>query len=76
VLRIGLKLVAAGVVAGILASVATNRLIVNELWNTSPYDPLTMVAAVVVIGAVAMSACYVPAARALRVDPMTALRVE
>lgn len=76
VLRIGLKLVAAGVVAGLLASLATNRLIVNQLWNTSPYDPLTMLAAVMVIGVVAMSACYVPAARALRVDPMAALRVE
>jgi putative ABC transport system permease protein len=59
-----------------VASLATNRLIVNQLWNTSPYDPLTVGAAVVVILAAALGACYVPAARALRVDPMAALRLE
>jgi predicted permease len=76
VLRMGLKLVAAGVVLGLLAGLATNRLMVNQLWNTSPYDPLTVVAAVLVIVAAALAACYVPAARALRVDPMAALRLE
>jgi ABC-type antimicrobial peptide transport system permease subunit len=76
VLRMGLKLVVAGVVVGLAASVATNRLITTELWNTSPYDPATLLAAVVVITVVGLAACYVPAARALRVDPMAALRVE
>lgn len=76
VLRTGARLVAAGVAAGLVASLATNRLIVNQLWNTSPYDPLTVGLAVVVILAAALGACYVPAARALRVDPMAALRLE
>jgi putative ABC transport system permease protein len=72
----GLKLVVAGVLVGLMASVATNRLITTQLWNTSPYDPATLLAAVVVIACVGLAACYVPAARALRVDPMTALRME
>jgi putative ABC transport system permease protein len=76
VLGSGLKLVAAGVVVGLLASTATNRLMINQLWNTSPYDPLTVIAAVVVIAAAALAACYVPAARAVRVEPMAALRLE
>jgi putative ABC transport system permease protein len=76
VLRMGMKLVLAGVAMGLAVSVATNRLITAELWNTSPYDPATLVAAVVVIAIVGLLACYVPAARALRVDPMTALRLE
>ncbi|HVR71370.1 MAG TPA: FtsX-like permease family protein, partial [Vicinamibacteria bacterium] len=76
VLRTGLKLIVAGVIVGLAASAGTNRLITSQLWNTSPYDPATVLAAVVVIAAVGLAACYVPAARALRVDPMAALRVE
>ena len=76
VLRLGLQLIAAGIVAGLAASAATNRLIVNQLWNTSPYDPLTLAFAVAVIVLVGLAACYGPAARALRVDPMAALRLD
>ncbi len=76
VLRLGLQLVAAGVVVGLAASGATNRLIANQLWNTSPYDPLTLAIAVAVILLVGLLACYGPAARALRVDPMAALRLD
>jgi putative ABC transport system permease protein len=76
VLRLGLQLVAAGIAVGLAASAATNRLIVNQLWNTSPYDPLTLTIAVTVIVLVGLLACYGPAARALRVDPMAALRLE
>ncbi len=76
VLRLGLQLIAAGIVAGLAASAATNRLIVNQLWNTSPYDPLTLAIAVAVIVLVGLLACYGPAARALRVDPMAALRLD
>ena len=74
VLRLGLQLIAAGIVVGLAASPATNRLIVNQLWNTSPYDPLTLAVAVIVL--VGLLACYGPAARALRVDPMAALRLD
>jgi putative ABC transport system permease protein len=76
VLRLGLQLVAAGTVVGLAASAATNRLIANQLWNTSPYDPLTLAIAVAVIVLVGLLACYGPAARALRVDPMAALRLD
>jgi len=76
VLRLGLQLIAAGIVAGLAVSAATNRLIVNQLWNTSPYDPLTLTIAVAVIVLVGLLACYAPAARALRVDPMAALRLD
>jgi predicted permease len=76
VLHMGARLVAGGVAAGLLMSLATNRLMLNQLWNVSPYDPLTVGTAVVVILVAALGACYVPAARALRVDPMAALRME
>jgi putative ABC transport system permease protein len=76
VLRLGLQLVAIGLVIGVGASLATNRLLVNQLFDTSPNDPTTFAAvtmAVVVIGALA---CWVPAWRAVRVEPMVALRHE
>ena len=74
VFRLGVQLLVAGAAVGLLASVVTSRLIVNQLWNTSPYDPLTLVAATAVIAVVALAACYLPARRAMAVDPMTALR--
>ncbi len=74
VLRLGAQLVVAGAAAGLLASLATSRLIANQLWNTSPHDPLTLAAATVAIAVVALAACYIPARRAMTVDPMAALR--
>ena len=76
VLRLGVQLLAWGVGAGLLASFATSRLIANQLWNTSPQDPLTMTLAVAVVAIVALAACYVPARRAMQVDPIGALRSE
>ena len=74
VLGLGAQMVMAGIVVGVLASLATNRLIASQLWNTSPHDLPTLAAAVSVIAAVALAACYLPALRAMRVDPMAALR--
>jgi ABC-type antimicrobial peptide transport system permease subunit len=74
ILRSGAQLVALGIALGVAGNFATSRLIASQLWNTSPHDPLTLAAAVSVIGLVALAACYVPARRAMRVDPMTALR--
>jgi putative ABC transport system permease protein len=74
VLRSGAQLLALGVAAGVLGNFATSRLIASQLRNTSPQDPLTIAAAVSVIAVVAFGACYIPARRAMRVDPMTALR--
>jgi putative ABC transport system permease protein len=74
VLRFGLRLLAVGLGVGLLASLATGRLIANQLWNTSPHDPLTMAAVATLISVVAVAACYIPARRAMKVDAMAALR--
>ena len=66
----------AGIGAGILASFATNRLLTTQLWNVSPNDPLTLMAATILVASIARAACYIPARRALRVDPINALREE
>jgi putative ABC transport system permease protein len=76
VLTLGMRLVAGGIVAGLAASVAANRLLAHQLWNTTPGDPLTFGAAIAVILGVGTVACLVPAMRAVRVDPMAALRSE
>ncbi len=76
VVRLGLQLVGAGLVLGVAASLATNRLLQSQLWNTSPNDPVTFVAAISAIVAIAALACWVPARRAVRVEPMVALRHE
>jgi putative ABC transport system permease protein len=76
VLGLGLRLVAIGVVIGLLASTATNRLLISQLWNTSPHDILTLAAVATTIVIIGLGACWVPARRAMRVDPMVALRQE
>lgn len=76
VLRLGLRLVGAGLIIGVGASLVTNRLLVNQLWNTSPHDPATFAAAVVLVVIVGALACWAPAWRATRVEPMAALRHE
>jgi predicted permease len=76
VFRMGMRLLGLGVVAGLAASFATNRLLVSQLWNTSPHDPVTLAAAVAIVGIIGMCACWVPARRAIRVEPITALRHE
>jgi predicted permease len=74
VLRSGGQLLALGVAAGLLGNFATSRLIASQLWNTSRNDPVTLAAAVSVMTVVAFAACYIPARRAMGVDPMAALR--
>jgi len=76
VLGSGARLLAGGVALGLVASLGTNRLLTNDTWNTSTYDPLTMAAGVLVVLAMGLAACYYPAVRAARVDPMAALRHE
>lgn len=76
VLRMGLRLIGLGVVTGLLASLAVTRVLASQLWGVKPHDPLTLGAVVVVVAAAGVSACYFPARRATRVDPIVALRYE
>lgn len=76
VLRQGLLPVWTGMLIGLAAGVAVNRILQSQLVGVSPYDPLTMVGAPVLLTAVALLACEIPARRALRVEPVVALRHE
>ena len=76
VLRQGARLAAAGVAAGIAGAFALTRAIGTLLFGVSPRDPLTFASLSIVLTAVALLACYIPARRATRVDPIRALRCE
>jgi len=72
----GIKLAAIGMVIGLAAALALTRLIKSWLVGVSATDPLTFAGIVVLLGAMALLACYLPARRATRVDPLVALRHE
>jgi putative ABC transport system permease protein len=72
----GLKLAAIGVVIGLVAAAAATTLVKSLLFNTSATEPLIYLTLSLLLLAMAALACYVPARRAMRVDPMTALRSE
>ena len=72
----GLGLCAAGTVLGILAALGATRYLASLLYGVRPFDPLTFVVVALLLGVVALAACFLPARRAMRVDPMVALRHE
>ena len=76
VLGKGLALVLAGVVLGLLGALALTRVMSSLLYGVSATDPLTFAAIALLLTSVSMIACYLPARRATRVDPLTALRYE
>ncbi len=76
ILKETLKLAAAGLLVGIPAALAASHLLRRLLFNVSATDPLTLTAVVVILFAVAATAGYIPARRAMKVDPMVALRYE
>jgi len=72
----GLKMVAAGIVLGLAASLMITPVIRSFLWNVTPTDAVTLTLVVSGLALVALLACYVPARRALKVTPVAALRGE
>jgi macrolide transport system ATP-binding/permease protein len=76
VARQGALLVGGGICVGLLAALAVTQLLVSLLVGVAPYDPLTYASVAGVLLTAALVACYIPAHRAVRVDPMQALRHE
>jgi predicted permease len=76
VLRQGLAIAAMGVVIGLVGAVLLTRVMESLLFGVAPTDPLTFLATALLLTGVALLACYIPARRAARVDPIEALRHE
>jgi predicted lysophospholipase L1 biosynthesis ABC-type transport system permease subunit len=76
VLGEGAMLAGLGVVLGIAGAVAVTRWLASLLYDVSPTDPVVLVALPLGLAAIALAACYVPARRAARSDPLTVLRVD
>jgi ABC-type antimicrobial peptide transport system permease subunit len=65
-----------GVAIGIVGAAALTRSLTTLVFGIAPFDPLTFAAGALLLAAVALAGCYVPSRRAMRVDPMVALRYE
>jgi ABC-type antimicrobial peptide transport system permease subunit len=76
VLQMGFQLILVGAAVGLLLTFAATRVLAHQLWNISPHDPMTLIGVVTIMALVGLAACYGPARRATKVDPMVALRYE
>jgi len=76
VLRQGMTLVAVGILLGLGGAVSLSHVLQGLLFGVSPNDPATLSGAALILAAVALLACWLPARRAARVEPLTALRYE
>lgn len=76
ILRHGATMTMLGAIAGIAASLGLTRLMASELFGVSTYDPVTFASVTLLLMLIGLLACWVPARRAMRVDPMVALRYE
>jgi ABC-type antimicrobial peptide transport system permease subunit len=74
VMKEGAKFSFSGIVLGLAGAFMVTRLLAGQLFGVAPLDPTTFLGVSVVMGAVTMAACYIPARRAMHVDPMVALR--
>jgi predicted permease len=72
----GMKMALVGIVVGVVAAVGLTRLMAQVIYGVSATDPMTFGLVVIVLTTVALAACYVPARRAMRIDPVIALRYE
>ena len=72
----GARMALIGVAVGIVAALGLTRLIASQLFGVSAHDPLTFLGVALLLIIVAVAACFIPARRAMRVDPMVALRYE
>jgi ABC-type antimicrobial peptide transport system permease subunit len=76
VVKHGMKMALGGVAIGLIAALGLTRLLGQILYDVSPTDPLTFTVIALLLTGVALVACFVPAWRATKVDPLTALRHE
>jgi ABC-type antimicrobial peptide transport system permease subunit len=72
----GMRLVAVGLAVGLVGAALLTRFVHTMLFEVSPFDPITFATISTALAAVAFLACYVPARRATRTDPLVALRQE
>ena len=75
-LREGMRIVAIGLAAGLIGAAIVTRVFRSMLFEVGPADPTTFLSVAAILASVALVACYLPAQRATRVDPLTALREE